>query len=253
MAPYVNLPKRPGTGPSSPVLVAVISRQKDLGIVKRERWYRIPVKSAPRGRADYLALYQTKGFGDEGESINYYAKIWDCQVVKRRELLPDEEPHPRGDNDYYKLTLGNILRTPHKIYNETRRRVTFLFTTMEKLKKAGEITDLYVRNPAEEILWTELKKNMINASPQHYVFEKGRCVHRLDFAIFCRNGKVNVECDGRSWHERYEDQIKDKKRDNFLTSRGWMVLRFPAKELFKNAKDCVNTIKQTISTLGGQE
>ena len=253
MVGYVNLPKSPRTGPFSPVLAAVITREKDLEIVKREHWYRIPAKSAPRGRADYLALYQTKKFGDEGESISYYARILDCKIVQRRKLLPDEEPHPRGDADYYKLTLGKILRTPHRITNETGRRVTFLFTTLEKLKKAREITDLYMKNPVEEILWKELKKNMINASPQHYVFEKGKCVRRLDFAVFCRNGKIDVECDGRAWHERYTDQVRDKSRNNYLTSRGWMVLRFSAKELFKNPGACVNTIKQTITTLGGQE
>ena len=253
MVPYVNLPKSPRTGPLSPVLVAVITREKDLEIVKREHWYRIPVRSAPQGKADYLALYQTKKFGDEGESVNYYSEIFDCKIVKRRKLLPDEEPHPRGNADYFKLTLGKVLRTPHRITNETGRRVIFLFTTLEKLKSARDVTDLYTRNPVEEIFWKELKKNMINASPQHYVFEKGKCVRRLDFAVFCKNGKIDIECDGRAWHERYTDQIRDKSRDNYLTSRGWMVLRFSAKELFKNPGACVITIKKTISSLGGQE
>lgn len=62
MSPYINPSERPI--PSSPVLVAVIKRKKDLEILKKRHWYRIPVKSAPKGRADYLAPYLSRGFGE---------------------------------------------------------------------------------------------------------------------------------------------------------------------------------------------
>ena len=252
MPPYVNPPKRRRPLPASPVLIGVITRIKDMEIVKSKHWYRIPIRFAPKGRADYLAFYQTKEFGDEGESINYYTKISDCQIVKRRELLPDEESHPRGGEDYYKLSLGKIMRTPHRIYNEAGRRVTFLFTTLAKLKSAREITDLYLRSPIEEIMLRELKCNMINASYQHYLFEENRCICRLDFAIFCNRGKIAIECEGSAWHERYEDQLKDMERENYLASRGWIVLRFPAREIFKDINKCIVKVKKAIDSLGGQ-
>lgn len=252
MSPYVNLSNKRESTPTSTVLVAVISRKKDMKIVKSAHWYRIPVKFAPRGRADYLALYQTKNFSDEGEAINYYAKINDCKIFKRCELLPDEEPHPKGNEDYYKLELGRIMRTPHRIHNETKRRVTFLFTTLAKLRTAREIIDLYTRNPIEELMWRELKRNMINASYQHFVFDKDKSICRIDFAIFCNKGKIAIECEGRAWHERYRDQLRDIERENYLASRGWIVLRFAAKVIYKDIGKCMNRIKNAIDTLGGQ-
>lgn len=251
--PYINLPPRPLSSPDSPVLVAIVPRKKDMRILKREHWYRIPVKFAPKGRADYLALYLSREFGEEGKSISCYTRIIDTKIVKRRELLPDERFHSRAEEEYYKLELGNIFRTPHKIYNETGRRVIFLFTTLQKLKKAKEITDLYTGNPIEDLLWKRIKKELINASPQHYIFDdKGKYLYKLDFAMICKKGRIDVECDGRAWHERYKDQLRDRERDNYLASQGWIVLRFPAKEIFQNLSGCIERIKETVKSLGGQ-
>jgi len=49
MPPYVNLPKRRRPSPASPVLIGVITRIKDMEIVKSKHWYRIPIS---RGSAD---------------------------------------------------------------------------------------------------------------------------------------------------------------------------------------------------------
>lgn len=149
--------------------------------------------------------------------------------------------------------MGNILKTPHRIYNETRRRVTFLFTTLERLREAREITQLYLKNPIEELLWRGMKKEWINASPQHYIFDdNGRYIYKLDFAIFCRKGKIDVECDGRAWHEEYRDQLRDRERDNYLASKGWIVLRFPAIKIYRNLLECVKRIKEAIRALDGE-
>ncbi|MEO0071536.1 MAG: hypothetical protein ABIK39_05575 [candidate division WOR-3 bacterium] len=57
----------------TPALVAVITRRKDFEILKRERWYRIPVKTAPKGlkMIKFIAFYQTKVFGEEKWAVNY--------------------------------------------------------------------------------------------------------------------------------------------------------------------------------------
>jgi hypothetical protein len=67
----------------TPVLVGIMNSRRDWDIVRRERWYRIPLKSAPRGirAARFLAFYQTKVFGPERWAINYYAPIVRRRVV----------------------------------------------------------------------------------------------------------------------------------------------------------------------------
>jgi hypothetical protein len=67
----------------TPVLVGIMNSRRDWDIVRRERWYRIPLNSAPRGirAARFLAFYQTKVFGPERWAINYYAPIVRRRVV----------------------------------------------------------------------------------------------------------------------------------------------------------------------------
>ena len=77
------------------VLVGVVNRRKDLEIASNKHWYRMPVKYAPKRKANFLALYQTRVFGKEGKSINYYASIKYSSPISRRELLPEERSHPR--------------------------------------------------------------------------------------------------------------------------------------------------------------
>lgn len=48
----------------------------------------------------------------------------------------------------------------------------------------------------------------------------GRC--SLDIALFIDNEKINIEYDGWYWHQ---DQQRDRRRDEFLKSNGWKILR----------------------------
>jgi hypothetical protein len=62
------------------VLVAIINNRLDFTIAHESRWYRVPVGSKEKWLRDcwppkWLALYQTKAFGQEAYAINYYAKV----------------------------------------------------------------------------------------------------------------------------------------------------------------------------------
>lgn len=53
---------------------------------------------------------------------------------------------------------------------------------------------------------------------------RGAISGRVDFAIpSCR---VIIEVDGRRWHERRRDMIRDRDRDNEAAAAGWVTLRF---------------------------
>jgi len=233
------------------VLVGVVNRKKDLEIAFKKHWYRIPFKHVPKRKAKYLALYQTRVFTKEGKAINYYASIKGSSLHKRRELLPDEENHPRSEDYYYKLNLGSLRTTPYRIENRYGRRIGFAFTTLKELLRSKEISELFNIVPIEEIMRQALKKWGIKAGGGYSIMENKRLRYRLDFAIFCQNGKINIECDDLKWHSQPRQRAKDKKRDRWLRKRGWTIFRFTGEEIKNNIATCVKILKQTIQNLGG--
>lgn len=235
-------------------LVGIVPRLSDWEILKKELWYRIPVKSAPDIAEEirYLAFYQPKIFGDEKYSVNYYGKIKNFEIKKRIKLLPGETTHLRANKDYYKYTLESFKRLPHSIPSKKWRRIVFIPTTLKKLMEAEEINDLYHTSPIEEKIYTHFKKEKIPVERQLFVAEGGKR-YCLDFGVFCKDGKIDIECDGEAYHSSKKDIIKDRDRNNELTSYGWSVLRFSGSEINKDPEKCIKKIKRTIKNLNGVE
>jgi len=142
------------------VLVAIINSQRDLAIARDQHWYRIPIKQAPkRGvNAPILAFYQTKAFGEQKWSINYYAHATAWEIVPRIKLLPDEAQHPRANELYYKVHLGELHLLPHPVTSRKWRRVTFIVTHWGRLEAAHEISELLHGSIWEERLWRALRR-----------------------------------------------------------------------------------------------
>lgn len=132
------------------VLVAVITRRRDLATAREEGWYRIPVAHAPRTlAAEYLAFYQTAAFGKEERwAVRYYAPILRYRIATRRELLPNESSHPRANERYYCLDLGAVNSLAVPVPAERLRRVTFIATTFGQLRRATDVRDLW--HPQED-------------------------------------------------------------------------------------------------------
>lgn len=240
------------TTAKTPALVAVMNNRHDWDIVQTDRWYRIPVKSAPRGlrRMRHVAFYQTKVFGAERWAVNYSAPILGSEVVRRRELLPEQGHHERADELYYRLRLGELTPLARPIVSRRLRRIAFIPTTWRKLQSAEEINDLWDESPLEDTVWEAFKREGIEAERQLYVVG-GRISYCLDFAIACQMGQVDVECDGDTWHAQKDAIPQDNARNNFLTSRGWSVLRFSSREINEELTRCLSTVKDTANTLGG--
>lgn len=236
---------------SRAVLVAVVGREKDLDLARRDRWYRIPVRHAPRRKADYLALYQTAAFGARGRAIRYFASVRSVSAAIRRRLLPDEKSHPRAAGCYLKLSLGPLRKTPHVIRNKTRRRMTFGFTTLDKLRGATEVCQLFDISPVEEIMRRLLERARIPVSHEYCVMERKRLRYRLDFAVFCRKGRLAVECDNERFHQSKRQRIRDRRRDRWLSRRGWTVLRLPGAAVRDDPKGCVRKVRAAVRKLGG--
>jgi len=231
------------------VLVGVIKDRRDLIILLKENWYRIPLRHAPKRRLDYLAFYQPLPFGYRGKCIRYYARVLNYRVIKRGDLLPDESGHPRARDYYLQVRVGKIKKLPQPIRNIIPRRISFGFTTLNHLLKSKDILQLYNVTPTEPIVEDGLKKAGIRSIPQYYVKGEEKR-YFLDFAIFCQKGKIAIECDNKKAHSIPSQKKKDKIKNIFLRKYGWNVIRLPEDNIVSDLPGCIKRIKKAVRRLG---
>jgi very-short-patch-repair endonuclease len=235
------------------VLIGVIRRQKDLRILLSRRWYRIPERQKFHHRPSYLAFYQTKSCGRAGGALTHYAFIRKISRRRRKRLLPEEPQHPRSGEWYWQFQLGPVATLPRRIENRFRRRITFAYTTLSRLRRAREIGDLFDVPPLEEVMENILMRAKISFRSQFSVLGKKGCKYRLDFAIFCPAGKIALECDHSRWHALPAQRDKDRRKDRWLRRHGWEVIRFSETEILKQPGETLTRVRELVEKLGGEE
>ena len=242
--------------PSPEVLVAIMNNQRDLEIAQTQRWYRIPVKSADRFIPDleqmqYLAFYQTQNFERDGCAVNYYAEIERISTARRIELLPDEAGNQNAEALYYRLEISPLQRLSQPIPSRRLRRVTFITTTLAKFSAAREINDLFHTSPIEDLMWEALRAAEIQAERQYEIRESDAS-YDLDFFVECSDGaKIDIECNGDTYHSTKAARDRDRRRNTYLTTRGWLVQRFGTAEIRNNIRGCIDQIRTLINQHGG--
>jgi hypothetical protein len=196
--------------------------------------HRIPLKRAPKTVAvDWLAFYQTARFGDEKWAIHHVAPVRGHELTTRAELLRTQPDHPRAQEQYYKIQIGTLERLPRPIPSRKWRRITFFYTTGERLLRAGELNDLIVQSEERELLWKALRERGLQAERQ-YETQKGG---QLDLALLCALGNLGVSL-GSS-----DTQIRDHGK--------WTYLTFPEASLHADLPRILRTIEQAVNDLGG--
>jgi very-short-patch-repair endonuclease len=229
------------------VLVGVLKDKRDLNILLTKNWYRIPVRHAPTRRFNYLAFYQPASFGRWGKCIRYYARVLNYQIVSRAKLLPDEPHHPRACNFYLLVRGGKIINLPRPIKNIIPRRISFGFTTLNHLLESKNILQLYNVAPTEQIIGNALRRKGIKAIAQYYVLN-GKKRYCLDFAIFCRQRSIAIECDNKKAHSNSNQRKKDRIKNAFLRRRGWIVFRLQEHDIISNLESCIAKIQKACIT-----
>lgn len=68
--------------------------------------------------------------------------------------------------------------------------------------------------------------------------------YRVDFAFI--KPKIAIEVDGHDYHSSKDQRAYDAKRDRFLQSEGWKVIRFTGSEVYANTEAVVSEIKLII-------
>ncbi len=231
------------------VLVGVLKDKHDLNILLTENWYRIPVARSPKLKFNYLAFYQPALFGRQGKRIRYYARVLNHQTVKRSDLLPNESSHPRALDYYFRVRVGRVKKLPRPIRNIRPRRVSFGFTTLNRLLKSKNILQLYGVAPTEQIIENGLRRAGIKAIAQ-YTISNGQKRYRLDFAVFCQQGSIAIECDNKKAHSSARQREKDKIKNSFLRRRGWMVIRLSEHDIVFDSKGCLARVRKAVRKLG---
>lgn len=141
--------------PGARVLVCVVHRRMDLERIHTERWYHIPRQHAPAGlAAAYLAFYPTAACGPERWAIRWIAPVLAIQLARRIDLLPADVRHPRAQERYYRLQLGQLTELPAPIAAHRLRRITFIPTTLAALLRARDVAELWrAATPDAPELW----------------------------------------------------------------------------------------------------
>ena len=179
--------------PEDRVLVAYVPRPADFSLIQEEGWYRIPQRHMPKGLyAEYFAFYFGRRFGEEKWAVHYYAPQLGFELLRRRDLLPDQADHPRADDYYYKVQLGPVQRLERPIVSLRWRRITFIHTTWDRFLDAQEINDLFVEGGEYvDRLYYTLKEKGIRSERNYQVKEDGTA-YQIPLAIFCRDGRIDI-------------------------------------------------------------
>jgi hypothetical protein len=222
--------------PSDLVLVAILKDKRDLEIARVLGWYRIPLKTAPKTvSVDYLAFYQTAKFGDEKWAIHYVAPVRGHELTTRGQLLRTQPDHPRANEPYYKIQIGTLERLPHPIPSRAWRRITFLYTTGQRLLAAEELNDLIVQSEERDRLWRALYERGLAAERQYESASGGE----LDLALLCALGQLGITLgDAPAAPEAGAGTLGEQ-------------LTFPTSAVADHLPEVVETIEQAVRRLGG--
>ncbi len=234
----------------APVLVVVTNDPDDLARARDQGWYRIPVARAPaRIAAEYLAFYQTAAFPlEERWRIGWVAPVFGYRILTRRELIPDELEHPRANERYYRVALGPLSPLPRPIPSYRLRRITFIATTLARLRAADEINDLWLKSSAQERLWAALKQADLVAERQ-YPLREDLPQYVADFALLCRAGRVALMVTDEP---RADDELCEAPPPDYLLAAGaWATLRATCAELAADPAAWVARLAALAHTHGG--
>ena len=158
--------------------------------------------------------------------------------------------HPHARNLYHRLELDALQIRPEPIFSRRRRLIVFIPSIWRKFTTALEINDLVHGSPLEDRLWAAFKQEEIEAERQWWEWDK-TTRYCLDFALFCPERNVDVECDGDTWHANPDAAVHDNARNNFLEDRDWHVLRFNTRQLTDDLPCCVRSVTTLINRCGG--
>ena len=202
------------------------------------------------GKIKFIAFYHNRRFKREPAMIKYYGKVKNISIRLREELFPELENDPKRGDKYYKIELESVKELEEPIISRRARRILFIPTTYERFITAEEINHLYYESNLEERMYSWMRDAKIEVERQLLV-NFGDTKYILDFALFCQQRNIDIECDSDFFHTTPRSIIHDKRRDNKLESNGWSVLRYYENDIENKLDEIKYEIKETITRCGG--
>ncbi len=90
--------------------------------------------------------------------IEYFAPVRGHELAARGDLFKDEVNPAKAREEYFKIQLGPLTALPRPIKAGTWKRVTFLYTTGERLMNSETINQLTVQDEERKVLWRALRE-----------------------------------------------------------------------------------------------
>lgn len=97
--------------------------------------------------------------------------------------------------------------------------------------------------PIEQKMYHALLKAVYKPMPQFKVKP-----YRLDFAIIHNGIKLDIECDGKDYHSTPKQKAHDRKRTRYLKNKGWEVIRFSGRQIYKDIDRCIARINAKLNS-----
>ncbi len=114
--------------------------------------------------------------------------------------------------------------------------------TFNRKSEKGKRKSLRNNMPkAETVLWLKLK----NKQRKGFKFRRQYSVNKYIVDFYCPELKLAVEVDGDSHY--FDSNIEsDKKRQEYIESKGINFLRFTNNDVYKNLAEVLSTIEKYI-------
>lgn len=202
-------------------------------------------KYGPDWQSSFILRLQQKALEEHGDP-RYY---WDSPEVKAKRAQTNIEKYGVPSALQSEEVRTKILETCRERYGVDNPM--FVQEFAEKAT-ANRSYDTISCSAAEKTMVGFIKELGYDAHPEYanlgYVY---------DCAVFCGEHKIDVEYDGRFWHDQKPGH--DTIRDNKTIKDGWQVIRFrgdvdpPTKEQVKAALDAAileNQLTQVIELAG---
>jgi len=151
---------------------------------------------------------------------------------------------PQTENQHFDC-LGDIVDALYPYF--TDKMLSYTKGNLNKLIKRDydlKWTSILPSTPIEE----KMSESLINAGiltvPQYQAWdEKHR--YNLDFVVKTPQGlNIAVECDGLQYHARPSTYIHDRKRDRYLQSKGFYMMRFSSVEIYNEMDSILKEIDE---------
>ena len=223
------------------VLIAVLKNKRDQDILLKEKWYRIPVKYAPKHKYDIIAFYQPASFKENGKRIEHYGIVRSARICKREQLIKDGL---KPGEKYYKISFFRIVKLKTPIVNDTKMRISFKYTTFAKLYSSTNIGELFDVPDIEGMVEEMLKKLKLSYKREYIVKTPGNKRYRLDFAVFLNGRTIDIECDSEKWHSLKAQKLIDEKRNSDLHDLGFEILRLREDDIVNKRDSCIKEIRK---------